>query len=550
MLFPRGLLLASLPTTLASLNQNWPYLTRPDLTPPKLNITIPFHPSTSTSHHGSDYIFIAPYSGFSPTSTGPTQPGAYILRTDGDLIWSGLGYLAGYVANFGPTVIGGKNVLKAAQGQLDGGHGRMFGDHVVLNERYEAVRVLRTAGDTGRLVSVHEFEVVDETSVIIEVPVPVPVHLGEFGGVEGQTWVLSSGFQEIDIESGQLLFEWYSLDHISPNTSALPLSSEGPFNAFTPHDAWDYFHLNSATKDSDGNYLISGRNVAAIYKINGTDGSVIWQLGGTAGSDFEVPGNVQFAFQHDARIRSLSEDRTLERISFFDNADHSQPGHGLGQSSRARYIELDHSTKTVREIQTFWPPEDLVANSQGNAQFLGNGNVFVNWGQAGAITEFSAEGEVLFHAHLDSYPSLDVQSYRGFRAPWVGFSSEEVAVLVLGELSGSTCGEREVDVFVSWNGDTETSAWWFYLVDTDGVEEELLGKKERAGFETSFGVQIGLEGNDLKRVLVIAEARDEEGRVLGRSRATGVSDRAPYRARLGFGNWEECMSEGQERLEL
>ncbi|KAL2830442.1 ASST-domain-containing protein [Aspergillus pseudoustus] len=547
MLLPKGLALASLPLVLAN-TQSWPYLSRPDLTPPKLNITIPYHhPSTANPDSDSDYIFIAPYSGFGPESSGPTQPGAYILRRDGDLVWSGQGYLAGYVANFGPAVIDGRPVLKAAQGLLDGGHGRMFGDHVVLNERYETVKVLGAAGSRGRLVSVHEFDVqVDDggkSSVLVEVPVPVPVDLGAFGGVEGQRWVLSSGFQEIDIETGELLFEWYSLDHISPNATALPLSAEGPFNAFTPHDAWDYFHLNSAAKDAEGNYLISGRNVAAIYKINGTDGSVIWQLGGPVGSDFEIPSNVQFAFQHDARIRYRSDDGVTERISFFDNEDHSQPGHGLGQSSRARYVELNHAQKTVAEIQTFWPPDGIVANSQGNAQFLENGNVFVNWGQGGAITEFSANGEVLFHAYLDSYPSRDVQSYRGFRAPWVGYSSEEVAVLVLG-------GEGEVEVFVSWNGDTETRAWWVYLVDAQGEKKELLGKKERTGFETSFPVKIDSVGQELGNIFVVAEARDGRGNVLGRSRAAGVSDRAPYRARLDTDDSQETGFGDQARLDL
>ncbi|KAJ0422059.1 ASST-domain-containing protein [Aspergillus carlsbadensis] len=532
MLLPKTLLLSSLPTTLA--NSTWPYLTRPDLTPPTLNITIPAHPSTSP-----DYIFLTATPGFYPTSTGPTQLGAYILRSDGDLVWSGLGYLPGYVANFGPTVIDGRSVLKAATGLLDGGHGRMFGDHVVLDERYQTVRVLGAKGDRGRLVSVHEFEVVDGGSVLVEVPVPVPVDLGGFGGVEGQRWVTSSGFQEIDIETGELLFEWYSLDHISPNTSALPLSTNGPFNAFTPHDSWDYFHLNSAAKDSDGNYLISARNVAAIFKINGTDGSVIWQLGGPVDSDFEeIPEDAKFAFQHDARIRYRSEDGTIERISLFDNE-------AQGQASKVRYIELDHAKKTVRGIQTFLPPDGLVADSQGNAQFLENGNVFVNWGQAGAVTEFGSRGEVLFHAYLDSYPSRDVQSYRGFRAPWVGYSSEEPAVLVLGEN-----GESEVEVYVSWNGDTETRSWWVYLVDGEGAEKGLLGKVARTGFETGLRVEIDSVDAATGGVLVVAEARDEEEKVLGRSRATRVSDKGPYRSRLGSADWKGNGDDGQARLDL
>ncbi|KAL2865973.1 arylsulfotransferase family protein [Aspergillus lucknowensis] len=528
----KGLLsIVALPTALA----DWQYLSRPDLSPPKLNITVPAKSSVEAG-----YIFIAPYSGFEEGSVGPEQPGAYIFRDNGDLIWSGIGYLAGYVANFGPTVVDGKPVLRAAQGLLDGSHGRMFGDHSILNDHYETVKVVRAA--SHHLVSVHEFEVVDGRSVLIEVPVPVPLDLSPFGGDEDQKWILSSGFQEIDIQTGELLFEWYSLDHITPNYSALPLETDGPFDGRNSHNAWDYFHLNSAAKDEDGNYLISARNYAAIFKVDGTSGEVIWQLGGRHGTDFEVPQNVEFAYQHDVRIRYRSDDGSIERISFFDNADHSRPGHSLNSSSRARYVELDHSAGTVREIQTYWPPDELIANSQGSARFLPGGNLFVDWGQAGAVTEFSAEGEVLFHAYLDSYPSNHVQSYRGFRAPWAGYSSEEPAVLALGNTTG------QLSVYVSWNGDTETKFWNFYLV-VEGAERKYLGRKERVSFETLFQTELDL-AIEASQVIIAAEARDAEGSILGQSRGVSLSDRSLYRSRLDPADWEDSSSPHVQRLEL
>ncbi|KAL3470285.1 ASST-domain-containing protein [Aspergillus californicus] len=530
MQFLKRILMASaLPYTLADLQ----YLSRPDLTPPKLNITVAASSSVSPG-----YIFLAPYHGFAEGSAGPTQPGPYIFRDDGDLVWSGIGYLAGYIANFGPTVVDGKNVLKAAQGLLDGSHGRMYGNHAILNDHYETVKILRAA--SHRVVSVHEFDVIEGKTVLIETPFPVFTDLSPFGGAEEQKWILSSGFQEIDIRTGNVIFEWYSLDHITPRYSALPLERTGPFNALTPDNAWDYFHLNSATKDAHGNYLISARNYAAIFKINGTSGEVIWQLGGIHGSDFEVPENARFAFQHDARIRYLSEDGDIERISLFDNEDHSQPGHSRNTSSRARYLELDHVKQTVTEIQTFWPPDDLVANSQGNAQFLPGGNVFVNWGQAGAVTELDKHGNVLFHAYLDSYPSRDVQSYRGFRAPWTGYSGEEPAVLALGDLAG------RVSVYVSWNGDTETAVWYFYLVGAEGLGRRYLGKERRTGFETVFSAQIE-SVEDLNTVFIAAEAHDSKGRVLGRSRVTSLTDREPY---TSSGQWQGLGDSTQQRLEL
>jgi len=71
---------------------DWQYRSQPDLSPPKLNITVP----ATSSEKG--YLFIVPYPGHK--GEGPVQPGAYIFRDNGDLVWSGVGYFAGWVAYF------------------------------------------------------------------------------------------------------------------------------------------------------------------------------------------------------------------------------------------------------------------------------------------------------------------------------------------------------------------------------------------------------------------------------------------------------------------
>ncbi|KAH8693544.1 ASST-domain-containing protein [Talaromyces proteolyticus] len=515
MLLSREILLlttALLPSALA----DWQYLSRPDLSPPRLNITIP-----ATAAVDEGYLFVAPYSGFDQGSVGPDQPGAYIFRDNGDLVWSGYGYLAGWIADFAPTVVDGQSAIAAFQGILDARHGRMYGNHAVLNRHYETVQVVGTA--SHRLASCHEFRVVDGKSVLIETPVAQPADLTAYGAEEDQRWIVSNGFQEIDIQTGELIFEWYSTDHVTPRYSKLPLEGDGSFSARTSADAWNYFHINSVDKDDENNYLISARNYATIFKINGTDGEIIWRLGGTHGSDFEIPRDVEFAYQHDARFRYRSPDGSIERISFFDNAAHSA-GRRINPFSRARYVELNHTAGTARAINTFRPPDDLVAYSQGNAQHLPNGNVFVNWGQAGAVTEYNEEGKVIFHAYLDAYPSKNVQNYRGFRFPWIGIPKEEPAVLALGDRSG------QISVYVSWNGDTETAFWYFYLVDgRSGAKLDYLGKQRRLSFETTFEATLSQTMTaNLADVHIIVEAHDINGHIGGRSRLTKLTDKAPY----------------------
>jgi Arylsulfotransferase (ASST) len=170
-------------------NADWQYKSRPDLSPPRLNITTP----AEKENTAPGYVFIAPYHGFDHEPQGPIQPGAYIFRDDGDLIWSGVGYFAGWVANFQPGIFNGEPVLRAFQGQLDASHGRMFGNHAILNNRYETVKVVKST--SHHLVSAHEFRIVDEKTVLVETPLAIPIDLSRWGGSTEQNWIVSGGFQ-------------------------------------------------------------------------------------------------------------------------------------------------------------------------------------------------------------------------------------------------------------------------------------------------------------------------------------------------------------------
>ncbi|EEU43769.1 uncharacterized protein NECHADRAFT_95070 [Fusarium vanettenii 77-13-4] len=482
---------------------DWQYRSRPDLAVPRLNITVPADRDSAEK----GYIFITLYEGFADGHKGPVQPGAYIFRDNGELVWSGLGYHSGWVANFVPDTWNGQTYLRAFQGKLDGTHGRMYGYHVLLGSDYEVAKVVRAK--SPRLTSAHEFRLVDGRTALIENPTPRVVSLKSWGGDEGQNWVLSGGFQGMYrypsttyIETGDVLFEWQSFDHVDPK--CLPGSGRNET------DAWNYFHINSVDKDDEGNYLLSARNIAAIFKINGTSGDIIWQLGGFhGGSSFQISQEDRFSFQHHARFHGRSPDGSLEFISLFDNGAHSAP-FKTHPFSRARYFQLDHNKGTAKALKTFDAPDGLSAHTQGSVQILPNKNFFVNWGQAGAVTEFNKDGKVLFHSYLDSAPEgIFVQSYRGFRANWTGNPSEEPAVAAFKRQEKSG-----LDVYASWNGDTEAASWRFYARSLEQSQDQLLGEFERKGFETHAELREFSVGGDL---LVTAEAVDVNGKVLTRT---------------------------------
>ena len=107
------------------------------------------------------------------------------------------------------------------------------------------------------------------------------------------------------------------------------------------------------------------------------------------------PGT-RFAFQHDAR---RLPDGT---ISIFDN------GSLVFENGIPKAVEESRgscSTSTRRKmsaslVREYTHPDKQYAHAAGNMQVLPNGNVFVGWGRALAVSEFGDDGELLFDARL------------------------------------------------------------------------------------------------------------------------------------------------------
>jgi hypothetical protein len=97
---------------------------------------------------------------------------------------------------------------------------------------------------------------------------------------------------------------------------------------------------------------------------------------------------------------------------------------------------------------------------------LPNGDVFVGWGRALAISEFSKDGQLLFDLTLQP----DNRSYRAFRFPWSGHPSDRPAAVA------ERTSEGEIRVYASWNGATEVATWEVLASSKAGVD---LGRCSR-----------------------------------------------------------------------
>ncbi|KAL1887497.1 hypothetical protein Sste5346_010196 [Sporothrix stenoceras] len=535
------------------------YRSRPDLSPPHLNITIP-----CDARCASGYLFVSPFTTYGePDDRVSYQVAPYILDSTGDLVWSGFGYFAGWTGNLQAARYQGKDVLFSFEGLHNGNHGHGHGHHTLLDDHYNVVKVLRAGGH--RVSDKHEFEIIDEKTALFQIYEPTQRDLTAWGGDDEQTWIVDARFQELDIATGKVVFEWSSLDHVSPNESALPLPRGLAGIGRSSATAWDYFHINSIIKGSDGHYLLSARHASTIFKINGTDGSVIWRLGGNR-SDFTLGDGVRFGFQHHARYFNEDPQGSGEVISLFDNSVYGSESAGNGNEirinpySRGKYIKLDHVAKTASLVRAIEPPSvavpdlskgdpPILTKSQGSLQSLPNGGDFVNWGSEGQITECDADGTPIFHAFFGKDFLRDkLQNYRAFRYNWTGYSPEDPAVFAESSSEGS------VRLFVSWNGDTVTTSWRFsWAEETDSITTDgktvttTVWKNKtvaRRGFETSTRIY---QPKEVRIVSVKAEALGAGDSVLGVSSSVVVqkaltkmvetvgNDRLVGQETLGFG---------------
>jgi hypothetical protein len=362
----------------------------PPTAPPPVTIL-----TSGIGHHGGD-IFISPFGDTSSYANGPE-----ILSPSGNVIWFHAVPAGQEASDFRAQVYRGHRVLTWWQGTGLGG--LASGSDYIYNSRFQQIAVVN-AGN-GYRADGHEFLVTPQNTALILAYTTATADLTSIGGPANQT-VTDGIVQEVDIRTGQVLFQWNSADHVPYSDSEQPL----PASASTP---WDWFHINAVHVAQDGNLLIDARNTWTAYKVNRHTGSVIWQLGGkhssftlhaASGQTLDNAGEL-FAWQHDPN--QVGPDL----YTFFDNESSGTPELPY---SRAIVVRLDEGSRTATLVRSYDQPEGLVAPSQGNAQTLRSGDTFVGWGSLPYFSEFSPSGTLLFNAEFPA----GVNSYRAYRLPW------------------------------------------------------------------------------------------------------------------------------------
>jgi outer membrane protein assembly factor BamB len=343
---------------------------------------------TRGADNGNGDIFIAPEGGY---ANGPE-----ILTTTGHVVWFHPLPDGETATDFRTQTYLGQAVLTWVQTDPSGETDEIY------NDRYQPVATVRAAN--GYMTNFHEFLITPWNTALILADTTTTANLTSIGGPSDQQ-VIDGIVQEIDIKTGQVLFQWDSADHVPYRDSQVAL----PGSASMP---WDWFHINAVHLDTDGNLLVDARNTWTTYKVNIRTGQIIWELGGKQ-SSFTLkaaPGQVLdrdgeiFAWQHDPEAIGGG------KYTLFDD----ESGGDLLGYSRAVTVRLDLQTHVATLIKSDDQPEGLVAGAMGNAQTTRNGDLFVGWGALPYISEFSPSGKLLFNAELP----VGISTYRAYRLPW------------------------------------------------------------------------------------------------------------------------------------
>jgi hypothetical protein len=443
------------------------FRSRPDLEPPLVTVT-----AQSPAVAGGDE-FLTPYA-------GPGQAGPMILEPDGGLVW--FKALPPHVSatNLQVQEYEGRPVLTWWQGDISE-HGFGLGEDVIADQSYTDIAHVK-AGN-GHEADLHEFQLTPQGTALLTAYYPILCNLSAVGG-PAYGALTDAVFQQIDVRTGLVMYEWTSVDHVAVGESeerAATSSMSWPF---------DFFHINSIGLDRDGTLLVSARNTWTAYDVDPRSGQILWRLGGRR-SSFKLAPGAATAFQHDPRELADGE------ISEFDNGASPK----VHSQSRAVVLSLDRQNETATLVSQFTHTPPVLSESQGSVQALPGGDWFVGWGQEPYFSEFSPEGRLLFDAHL---PSGD-RSYRSFRFPWTGTPAHPPAFAL------EPAGQGGATVYASWNGATLVSSWRV-LAGSTPTRLTPVAQVARSGFETAIALPAGTVGPD-----VAVQALAVDGSVLGTS---------------------------------
>ena len=210
-------------------------LQRPDIECPRWKIQVYDEEAISPG-----YWFVSPYEKNGNKLPGGSWIGPHIYDGSGELVWSGtdlfdhINVMDFKVQNWNGTDM--LSMLFAVEGK-----------GIILDKHYRIVDEV-DVGITGETFNMHDFRTIEDGSHYLYLQRNVTTMSREksiyLGYKIGLCQITYPGFQERDVQTGEVLFTWSSRDHI-------PFSDSTMNNASITercNEHWDYLHSNAIDK--------------------------------------------------------------------------------------------------------------------------------------------------------------------------------------------------------------------------------------------------------------------------------------------------------------
>ena len=507
-----GLLLGSLTLCLGQQVPTFNFLSRPDLLAPIPDVMI-----YDTNLTSPGYLFLTLNSpGTTNASVGP-----YLYNNAGNVVWCGTDQVAaGFKAyDFEICPYQGAQHICFTQfkGAVGGGPGGLGSFTRIIDNTYTTVQEVSPSGKyKGRNLTtdLHEFNMkgTDGNSTLILSYITFPLNVSYPGCTMPDTQFTKTGiFSEVSTDGKDTeIFKWAAIDHVDPRDTYICPGDTNAGSGLHQGDGLDFFHMNSADKDENGDYLISGRHVSTLYKVAGLSnpdghapGSIIWRLGGKNNtftnlvSEVDGAPNLNFSWQHHARFAP-----SIGGVTIWDNANNNvNPPSALASSGKS--ISLSPATETATLVGQYVPPSWLLDSSQGSHQILPDGNHFLGLGSEPFLAEETADGTAVYYA------GLGLQSYRAFKYDWTGMPpTSEMGLFAYSKTCNGTAA-----FYASWNGATEVESWEFFTGGDNATTASGFKSVNASATDGSFET-FGTGAFDIYAYAIAYDAQNKE---LGRT---------------------------------
>ncbi|KAL7822045.1 ASST domain-containing protein [Trichoderma gracile] len=404
----------------------------------------------------------------------------------------------------------------------EGGHtrGHANGNCLFFDEAYNLRYNVSAQGLNDAMADMHELTVTDAGTVIFSTYFNIPYDCRPVGGTE-DALLMDSGFQEIDLATGELVFDWHASKYFAIDQS--------------------YAEYTDAYGTQEGDYLVSARHLSVLTLIDHKTGQPLWVLGGKQNQFTDLSGGsaTNFSWQHDARIVPSSSSSTQlpvtdgqeTHITLFDN--HGEESGFCPSptqcSTRALRIAINPVAHTARLVSQFFHPEGVNSGAMGGYQSLSNGNIMTAWGYNPSFVEYAPDGTPVLDVQRgpiggeEAVP--DMFAYRVHKGDWKGQPSWPPSIAV----DAPNNNTYNATIYVSWNGATEVSSWAIFASNdhkTINNHTNLLIQSPRSGFETIItlpSTSTSTNTNTTRRY-VAAAAVSSSGDVLGSTIVLDLQD--------------------------